>query len=65
LRGENTYIILVDHSVRGLDDVEGVEHNVGGLAVLVEVLGALGKRSWDGDLVVVSKDKVVVPWGIE
>jgi hypothetical protein len=59
-RDGKTYIILVDHSVGGLDDVEGVEHDVGDLSVLVEVLGALRKGRWNGDLVVVSKDKVVV-----
>jgi hypothetical protein len=65
LREEKTYVILVDHSIGGFDDVEGVEHDVGSFAVLVKVLGALRKRTWDGHLVIVSKDDVIMPRGVE
>ena len=55
----------MDDSIRGLDDVEGVEHDVGGLADLVEVLGTLRKRARDGELMVVSKENVIVPRSVE
>lgn len=55
----------MDDGVGGLDDVEGVEHDVGGLAELVEVLGTLRKRARDGELMVVSKEYIVVPRGVE
>jgi hypothetical protein len=65
LRGENTYIILMNDGIGGLDDVEGVEHDVGGLAELVEVLRALRKRTRDGELMVISKENIVVPRSVE
>lgn len=65
LRYEETYIILMDDSVRGLDDVEGVKHDFGGLAELVEVLGTLRKRARDGELMVVSKENVIMPRSVE
>ena len=55
----------MDDGVGGLDDVEGVEHDVGGLAELVEVLGTLRKRARDGELMVVSKENIVVPRSVE
>ncbi len=55
----------MDDSVGGLDDVEGVEHDVGGPAVLIEVLGTLRKRARDSKLVIVSKNNVVVPRSVE
>jgi uncharacterized protein YrrD len=65
LREKKTYIILVDHCIGSFDDVEGIEHDVGSLSELVEVFRALRKRTRNGDLVIVSKNKVVVPRGVK
>jgi hypothetical protein len=65
LREKKTYIILVDHCIGSFDDVEGIEHDVGSLSELVEVFWALRKRTRNGDLVIVSKNKVVVPRGVK
>ena len=65
LREKKTYIILVDHCIGSFDDVEGIKHDVGSLSELVEVFWALRKRTRNGDLVIVSKNKVVVPRGVK
>jgi hypothetical protein len=65
LRDEKTYIILMNDGIGSLDDVECVEHDVGGLAELVEVLRALRKRTRDGELMVISKENIVVPRSVE
>jgi hypothetical protein len=56
-----TYIILVDDLVGDLVDVEGVEYDGAFLASSVEVLGTLGQRTRNSQLlVIVSKPDVVI-----
>ena len=56
-----TYIVLMDHSSRGLVDIEGVEGDADSLAKLVEVLGTLGQRVRGTELVVIVNNDVRMP----
>lgn len=51
----------MDDSARGLVDIEGVESDADSLAVLIEVLWALGKRIRGSELVVIVNNDVRMP----